>query len=1024
MKKATLLHYSFVIIAFLFLSLTGFAQQRKISGIVQESKNNTPLEGATISLKGQKVSTVTGVDGKFDISVPNGTASLIVSFVGYETKTIIVGESETSALITLSQSMTNQLSEVVVTALGIKQQSKSLAYSAQSVKPSELTKVRDPNNFLNSLQGKVANALITQSAGGVGSAAQIILRGNRSIAGNNSAMIVIDGVPSTSNINPDDIESVTILPGPSAAALYGSAAGNGVIIITTKKGIRGNISVHVNSGLTFESPFALPKLQNLYGQGTNGVLDSSIGDSWGAKMAGQSYTNYLGNPSVYSPQPNNIKDFFNNGISLNNSISVSGGTEKMQTYLSYTNNDVHGIIPTNDLISHEINLRTTNQISKRFSTDAKITYFNQGIKNQLRGGEVANYPVMNIYQIPRNISLVDAQHYQTINSLGVPVPTAWPSTLTSRYQNPYWGIHNDILEESMDRISGFLLAKFNITDWLSITGRANLQKSFESVKQRTYQGTITTNSYVGNPGGRYAKSDIIHLQRWFDAIFEGNNKITNNLKINYQAGAIFQDSRYDQTNEIADGLTVTNKFSLNYATAPAFNSLGTEVQTQSVFGQFNLSYKDAIYLTGSLRNDWDSRLRSPYAFQYYSAGVSGILSDLIVLPQYISFLKANITYAEVGNGGQFGLLTSSYSYSPGAGNGYLRRNATLPFPDLKPEIVKNLEGGIQAKFMGNRLGFTLSYYKSNSFNQLLSISMPVGTGYSSQYINAGNIQNHGLELVLDAIPIKNRNFSWDVALNFSLNRNKVIKLTDRVTRIYLGSITNGSVPQVEVGGSFNDIVSYRWQKDAKGNYEVTAKGLPVFTSQSGALPGVIGNYNPREILGLTNTFTYKQISLSVLIDGHIGGIMVSNTEMDLSFSGITDATAKYREGGWNLGGVDKNGQPVAATITSQQFWQTVSGKRTAVSEFFAYNATNFRVREVSLGYTIPLSSKSFVKSARLSLVARNLLWLYRGSSILNIPGLGKRKMWFDPDMSQNVSGIEYATIPSTRSLGFNFQISF
>lgn len=990
-----------------------------VTGSVRD-ENGSPLAGVSVQIKGRSGGTTTNERGQFTLDAPAG-ATLVFTFVGFTTQEVPVNGRGIVDVV-LAREVTG-LREVVVTALGIEQQSKTLTYSTQSVKASELVQVRDPNNFLNSLQGKVANVLITQGGDGVGSAAKFILRGNRSIAGSSNALVVVDGVPSSQTINPDDIESVTILPGPSAAALYGSAAGNGVIVITTKKGTRGKISVNVNSGLVFESPFALPKFQNIYGQGNNGTLDPLIGHSWGEKMDGQSYTNYLGNPSVYSAQPSNVKDFFNDGISLNNSIDVVSGTDKMQTYLSYTNSDVHGIIPNNDLLSHNINLRITNQVSKRFSTDAKVTYFNRGIKNQLLGGEAANYPTLSIYQIPRNVSLADAKQFQAINSLGVPVPTPWPSTLPSRYQNPYWGINNDIHAEAMNRISGFLSVKFKITDWLNITGRANLEKYFERLEHRVYQGTIITNTYDGNPGGRYDESNINRTQRWFDAIFDGNNRISNNLKINYQFGAIYQDNRSDIINNIADGLNVTDKFSLNFATTPMFNTSGSEIQTQSVFGQFNLSYRDAVYLTSSFRNDWDSRLRSPHAFQYYSAGISGILSDLFNLPEYLSFLKANFSYAEVGNGGAFGLLTSSYSYVPGAGHGYLERSSVLPFPDLKPEIVKNYEGGIQAKFMRNRLGFTLTYYKSNSFNQLLSVALPVATGFASQYINAGNIENHGLELVLESTPVNTQNFSWNLAFNFSLNRNKVIKLTDEVKRIYLGSITLGSVPQVEVGGSFNDVVSYKWQKDAKGNYEVTDKGLPIFTSQFGSLPAVIGNSNPDEMLGITNSFSYNRFSFSVLVDGHIGGTIVSNTEMDLSFSGITDATVKYREGGWNLGGVDQDGNKVAETITAQQFWQTVSGKRTSVGQFFAYDATNFRIRQISLGYTIPVSPKSFLKSVRISVVARNLLWLYRGSSILDIPGLGKRKMWFDPDMS-NTFGSEYAIIPSTRSIGFNLQLSF
>lgn len=1031
---------------FLLLMLWGtflFAQTRTITGKVAESANKAALSGITISVKGSRAGTSTASDGSFSLTVSTADVTLLASSVGYATKTIVVPAGQASVTIELNADASN-LNEVVVTALGISRESKSLVYATQTVKPSQLTEVRDANNVLNSLQGKVANAVITQGSGGPGSGARIVLRGNRSIQRSNNALIVVDGVPivngtngtagsdfgsvqgsdGASNINPDDIESVNVLRGASAAVLYGSAAGNGVIVITTKKGSKDKLSVVVNSGIAFESAFALPKVQNSYGQGSGGVLNATSGESWGARMTGQSFTNYLGNASTYSSQPDNIKDFFRTGLSINNSVGVSGGTEKAQTYLSYTNNRIEGIVPENDLIRHTINLRLSNQISKKFSTDAKVTYISQDIKNRPRTGE-ENAPAIDVYQIPRNVSLADAKQYQRFNNVGIPVPTAWPSTLSSIYQNPYWMVYNTALNETRDRVMGFLSAKYQITKWLSITGRGNLDRTFDRLEEKYFQSTLL---WATQAGGRYAKNNIVTTQKWFDAIFEGKHSLTENLKVNYLAGAIYQDVKYDQDISTANGLNVANKFSLNFATNPALSSSSTEVMTQSVFGQLNFSFKDAIFLEGTLRNDWDSRLPSPHSYQYASVGLSAIVSDLIVLPTAISFLKANVNYAEVGNGGQFGLLNSSYAYGQGAGNGFLTRSSVLPIPDLKPEITKNLELGVEARFINNRLGFTLTYYNSNSINQLLSISLPRATGYSTQYINAGKIQNKGLELVLNATPVKSKDINWDIALNFALNRNKIIKLSDALKTIYLaGGFGRSATPVVKEGGSYGDLLAYQWQRDTKGSYQVTALGKPLTSDILGGEQGFIGNFNPKENLGLTNTFTYKAFSLRVLVDGRFGGIMVSGTEMNLAFSGITEGTEAYREGGWNLGGVSAAGQPVAATITAQEFWQTASGKRYGVGEFFAYDATSFRVRELSLGYDIPVGTNFFIKSARFSAVARNLFWLYRGESILDIPGVPKRKMWFDPDMSLgngNYQGVEYGTLPSTRSLGFNLRLNF
>lgn len=1016
------------LIPFLLWGIAVQAQTRSITGKVVSADG--PAPGVNVIVKGSTNGAATDSEGNYAIEAQDNDV-LVFSFIGFETVETQVN-GRTMIDVTLKEDITS-LDEIVVTALGISRQSKSLVYATQSVKPSQLIEVRDPNNILNSFQGKIANALITQSSGGVGSGAKIILRGNRSIQGGNSALIVVDGVPiyndkfdnMATNINPDDIESVTVLRGASAAALYGSQAGNGVIVVTTKKGSNDNVSVTLNSGLVFESPFALPKVQNTYGQGNGGLLDPSSGESWGAEMTGQNYTNYQGNPRIYSAQPDNIKDFFRSGVSLNNSIGISGGTEKAQTYSSYTNNVVHGIIPGNDLVRHTVNVRLSNQIGKRFSTDFKITYFNQEIKNKPRAGE-GNTPVLDIYQIPRNVSLADAKQYQTISNVGVPAPAPWPSTLSSIYGNPYWVINRDNLDETRDQLMGFITLKYKITDWLSITGRANLDRSFGRLEQKTYQGTLL---WATKPGGYYSKVSNYTTQKWFDAIFEGDNAITEKLNINYHVGAIYQDSRFDQNQAIADGLNVTNKFSLNFATTPATSSTGTQVRTQSVFGQFSLSYQNALFLDASWRNDWDSRLPAPHAFQYYSVGASGILSDLITMPSSISFLKANVNYAEVGNGGQFGLLSTTYSYSQGAGNGFLSRNPVLPIPGLKPEIVKNLEASLEARFLDARFGLTLTYYKSNSFNQLLTINVPTPTGYSSRYFNAGNIQNQGVEVVLNAIPFKGGDFDWDIALNLGLNRNKVITLSDEIKIVNLGGFIDfGGLPQVKEGASYGDMVSYQWHKNANGNYEVTDAGKPLTTSVLGIQPGYIGNFNPKATLGLTNSLAYKRFSLRVLIDGRFGGIMVSGTEMNLAFSGITEGTVSHREGGWNLGGVDQSGEPVDATISAQDFWQTASGKRFGVGEFFAYDATNFRVRELSLGYNIPIPASFFIKKARLSAVARNVFWLYRGSSLMDIPGVGKRKMWFDPDMSlgngNSLIGVEYGALPSTRSMGFNLNLTF
>lgn len=1033
---------------FMLLSVSVYAQ--RVTGTVTSAPDGAPMPGVSVLVKGTSTGTATDANGSYALNVSDTNGTLVFSFIGYVTKEVAV-QGRTAVDVSLAEDAT-QLSEVVVTALGISRETKTLVYATQTVKASQLTEVRDPGNLLNSFQGKVAGALITQGSGGPGSGSKIVLRGNRSIQGSNNALIVVDGVPinnntsaaatsdfgdiqssdGISNINPDDIESVTILRGASAAALYGSQAGNGVMVITTKKGTKDKFSVDVSSVVTADKVMALPITpQNTYGQGNNGVANysPSVGASWGARMTGQSYTDYLGQPATYSAQPDNIKDFYRTGVSYNNAVAVSGGTEKMTTYLSYGNLKTEGILPGNDLKRHTINLRMTNQVTKRFSTDAKLTYISQTIDGKQLNGE-SNNPGFNILQIPRSIGLSQAQQYETVNNVGVPVPSAYPSTLASIYQNPYWVLNRYGNGEDRQRIMGFISAKFALTDRLSIQGRANLDKYSDDFESFAYNGTLLW----GRPGGNFTKSSITNTQQWFDLMLTGENQLTSDLKVNYNVGAIYFDTKNESLNNNAGGLNVTNKFSLNFAAAPSIGTGYVQVQTQSAFAQANLAWKEYIFLDASFRNDWDSRLPDPHSYQYYSAGLSGIISDMVELPTSFSFLKASINYAEVGNGGQPQIRFNTYGYSQGAGNGFIQRGTTLALADLKPEIVKNLEFGIDAKFMENRLGFTLTYYNSHSFNQLLQLNLPPATGYYNKYINAGDIQNKGVELVLNATPVKG-DFTWDIGFNMGMNRSKVIELDKDVKQFLLGGgFSRSATPIVKEGGAYGDIVAFKWQRDDKGNLVVDGtSGLPIITKAQ----EYIGNFNPKAILGLTNSFTYKRLSLRVLVDGRIGGIIVSGSEMNLAYSGIPEGTEKNRETPFNLNGVNatadaatgifSGGSAVNVPVTAQAFWQTTTGGRYGNGEFFAYDATNIRLREFSLGYSIPLPTGFAIKSARISVVGRNLFFLYRGSSILDIPGLGKRKMTFDPDMAisnNNFQGVSYGAFPSTRSVGFNINLSF
>lgn len=1049
------------LIVLLFLA-SASAMAQTVTGRVTSGVDGSPLPGVSVLVKSTTTGTTTDTDGRYTINVPDPNAVLVVSFIGFASQEVEVG-NRTTIDVTLMEDV-QQLNEVVVTALGISRETKTLVYATEQVKAAQLTEVRDANNVLNGLQGKVTNAVITQGSGGPGSGARIVLRGNRSIQGSNNALIVVDGVPinngtngtitsdfgglqgidGASNINPDDIESMTILRGASAAALYGSAAGNGVIVITTKKGSKDRISVTINSGVTSERPFVLPDLQNSYGQGNSGQIVTSVeglsvsGESWGAPLDGHMITAYNGEQRPYSAQPDNVKDFYRTGVTWNNSIGVTGGTDKMQTYLSYTNNAIQGIQPRNDLMRHTFNLRVSNQIGKRFKTDGKVTYITQKIDSRYETGESALALPITIGQIPRNVSLADAKNFEFINNVGVPEPAPYPVINPALYQNPYWIINRTETNDVRDRVMGFITASFDITDWLKITGRGNLDKILDRQERKFSDGTVG----VSGVGGAYNKNNITVTQQWFDAMLEGNNRLTDDLKIDYRVGAILQDNKYEALYNSANGLNVTNVFSLNFATTRAYSEDASHVQTQSIFGQVNLAWKEAIFLDASVREDWNSTLPPPYNFAYPSVGLSGILSDLITMPEAISFLKLSANYAKVGNGALAGARNNTYSYSPGAGHGFIYRNSRKAITDLKPEMVTNIELGLDLKLLENRFGVQFTVYRSSSVNQLLTLNVPPATGYASQYINAGEIVNKGLELTLNATPLRGGALTWDIAFNLGMNRNKIVKLSENLKESTLvdSGFGRSATPIIREGGSYGDMLGFFWMNsddvyddDGKlvshsdaGTPLVTATGAPLSSITTGA-QAVLGNFNPKATMGLTNILRYKDVSMRILIDGRVGGTIMDGTEQLLAYNGAPAITALFREGGWNLGGQDTGGNEVSNTIDAQTFWTTASGGRYGTAEFFTYDATNFRVREVSLGYDIPLPSSFPLKLARISFVARNLFFLYRGSSRLDIPGLGKRKMTFDPDMALgngNWQGISYGTLPSTRSIGFNLQLTF
>ena len=1004
-----------------------------ITGVVNDGSNQTTIPGVNVLIKGTNSGTSTRADGAYSINAKRGDV-IIFSYIGYLTQEITVG-NENRINVRLAASAA-QLNEVVVTALGIKRESKSLTYAAQQLSTSDLTTIKDPSgNIMNSLNGKIAGAVITPAASGPGGAVRVVLRGNRSISGNNNALIVVDGVPidntmsteqggggsantpatqqkSTSSgysgsdgaasINPEDVESVTVLKGPAAAALYGSRAANGALMITTKRGKSGKVAVNYNGGVSIDNPLMLMDFQNTYGRGNGGVAGPTAAGSWGAPA--ETYKN-------------NVRNFYNTGTTINNSLNISGGTEKMQGYASYTNNAISGIIPNNKLSRNTLNLRLNNEIVKGLTTDVKITYVNQNIINKPRLGDngVTNEALI----MPRDMSSEELKNYEIVNpATQQPQPTYW--TTSSFFQNPYWDVNRTALNEERNRVMIVGSAKYQLTDWLFVQGRYSMDRYDDKITGSYYAGTLPVPTLAG---GRYQENHVNRWERNIDFLLSGTNKIGENLfGVTYNVGAAILNNSGYNTQSLANGLRIPNVFDLNFATTPAFANIVSKKEIQSVYGSASVDFKELLFLDVSARNDWSSTLPSPHSYFYPSVGLSGLLTGILNLPEWISYSKVRAAYTQVGNDADPYLLNQTYTFSQGAGSGFVSRDQTRYINDLKPERTKAIELGTEWRFFKGRLGLDLTLYKTNTVNQLIFIGLPQPSGYNNQYVNVGDIENKGIELMLTGSPLKGTDFMWNTSLNFAANRNKVISLLPGIAQASLTTATNFASSLIRPGGSYGDMYGFIWEKNQEGRHKVSNAGLPVVQQLQ-----KIGNFNPDYTLGWNNQFQYKKFSLSFLVDGRVGGTIISGTDALLGYFGLADYTTPFRDGGLVLNGVTPDGNENTASIKAEQLWTQVSqGGTNAYGEFFAYSATNFRLRELSLGYDFALKGTR-IKTARISATGRNLFFLYRGKSLLNIPGIGKRTLPIDPEAaigSSNYQGIESGIVPTTRSLGINVNLSF
>ncbi len=983
----------------------------KVTGRVVDSAGE-PLIGATIMVEGTKEGAVTDIDGNFTINTTS-KAKLVISYVGYTTQTVLVGD-KTTIDVTLKE-VANTMNEVVVTALGIKRAEKALSYNVQSVGSNELTRNKDAN-FVNSLNGKVAGVSISKSASGVGGATRVIMRGAKSIEGDNNVLYVIDGIPifnfsggrdsgimgegrvsseGIADLNPEDIESISVLAGPSAAALYGSNAANGAILITTKKGKEGRVDISFSSSADFSSPLLMPEFQNTYGNKLGSY------ESWGEKLA---------TPSSYDPK----KDFFRTGTNFINALTLNMGNEFNQTFASVATTNSRGIVPNNTYDRYNFTIRNTTRMFKnKVQLDLGASYIKQKDNNMVSQGEYWN-PIVAAYLFPRGESFEGIKTFERYDNVRNFPTQYWPIS-DSRFanQNPYWTAYRNLAPDDKDRFMFNAGLTYNIFDWLSVAGRIRLDKTFITSERKIYASSF---NYFAKEKGAYDYYDYKDHQTYIDAI-ANINKTFGKFSLAANVGYSYSDYASLTRGYGGNLVLVPNKFSLNNIN-PSDSKIreaggDSKVRNVAAFASAELGWRSMVYLTLTGRNDWNSRLvnSSEESFFYPSVGLSGIISEMTKLPSFISYLKVRGSYTEVGSPVSRSGMTPGTITTPIVG-GSLKSTDIYPFTDYKAERTKSYEFGLTARFW-KKLSFDFTWYKSNTYNQTFIGELPESSGYKAVYLQAGNVENRGVEMSLGY----SDNFGglqWNSSLVYSKNVNEIKEmvkdyhhpLSPKPINIPEVSKDNGRV-LLKVGGSINDIYARKvLAKDNQGFVNVSPSGgMSLETVE----PIYLGKTTPDFTMGWNNNFTYKNFGLSFLINARFGGVVTSSTQALLDRFGVSKASADARDAGGVM-------IPNQGLYDAKKYYTLVATGENDLAGYYTYSATNVRLQELTLSYKF--NSKLFnnvIKDLTLSFVATNPWMIYC-------------KAPFDPELTASTGtygqGNDYFMQPSLKSYGFSVKFKF
>lgn len=991
-----------------------------VKGVVCDAQGEA-IVGVNIIEKGTMNGVTTDRRGKFSLEIDlHGT--LIVSFVGYRTRIIPV-EGRTDFVITLEHDYI-LLDDVIVTALGLQKKESALSYAAIQVDKDELVRVKNPNMIV-ALMGKVAGMQVNRSSSGMGGAVKVVMRGNRSVAGNNQPLYVIDGVPmlnesseqpytaiggtadagnrdagdGISNLNPEDIESISILKGAPAAALYGTQAANGVILITTKKGLAGKQEVAFTSSVAFDKAMMLPKLQNHYG------MSDEI-ESWGER---ENIT--TGNP---------IPSFFRTGVTAIHSLSFMTGNERVQTYFSYANTMGKGILGKHELSKHNINFRETATFYEgRLKIDGNVNLLSQHVKNRPVPGGFYMNPLVGLYRFPRGMDITEyKEHFEVWSEERHLNVQNWHAPTEDFEQNPYWIQERITSRDQRTRAIVSLALNLKITNCFSVQARGNVDYVNDKFRQKYYASTAP--ALAGN-NGRYIDSGNEQVQTYGDVIGTYKGKFSD-FSLDVSLGVSISrkkanELRYDSKTASLKFANVFNIANINMNTSAYISEQIDAIrEMQSLFVTTQIGFRDYLFLDVSARNDWSSTLaytsRESRGFFYPSIGVSCLMNRVLKLPEQVTSGKVRVAWSKVGN--DIPLYITNPVAHVLAGGG-IQASDAASFEEMKPEMSLSVEVGTEWKFFDSRLHIDFTYYQTHTKNQFFKLPAKDGDEYAYRYVNAGNIQNTGVELMIEGTPVEIKNFSWKTGINYAFNKNKVVRLHAELPVFQYGpyGFSSSYAMKLKKGGSFGDIYGKAFKRDTDGKilYETDGErqGLPMIEGDGNTVK--VGNANPDFTLGWTNTFSWKGLVLSLLVDGRYGGKVLSQTQADMDMYGVTKVTGDARDRGY----VMLEGEKITNV---KGFYKSIVGGRAGVTEYYMYDATNFRLRELALGYTFPkrwMEATKFFRDVQLAFTARNLFFIYKEAP-------------FDPDLilstGNDNQAIEVYGMPTTRSMGFSLRVMF